>query len=83
MTETQWRMKCYYCEQYKNGTCPYEKRKAVPKRCRKFVHPSMYVPGTFSGFEKVIIAIMILIVAIFLMLFAASLILMALPVSPI
>jgi hypothetical protein len=49
--KNQWRMRCYYCEQYKNGTCPYKKREVVPKKCRKFVHLSMYVPREFSGFE--------------------------------
>ena len=39
MTETQWRMKCYYCKKYEKGVCPYKNKKQAPKRCRKFEPP--------------------------------------------
>lgn len=69
----QWRMKCYYCLQYECGTCPYKNRKVVPKKCRHFA-PPLCPPSEFSGLEKVVIAIMILIVAPLLMLYIAGLI---------
>ena len=81
---SSWRMRCYYCDQYKNGTCPYEKRRTVPKKCRKFINPSMrvHVPE-FTGFEKVIIAVVLLFVSIIVMLFVAGLIMLALSEPPI
>ena len=55
-------MRCGECEHYTGGICTR-------------ANPSCIVKETFSFFEKVIIAIMILIVATILMLFVAGLIL--------
>ena len=55
-----WRMRCYSCKEYINGTCPYKNRKQVPLDCSYF-ESGVYIERGFTSFEKVIIAIMILI----------------------
>ena len=73
--DSKWRMRCYYCTKYEKGTCPYEKRRTVPKKCRRFEHPSMYVPRVFSGFEIVVVVIVMLIAIISTILLIGSLLL--------